>query len=214
MPETVQNLKNIVMKGIEVISSKANDLASGARQRVDVYNLENKREELLTSIGSQVFSLSEKGTMFPDEIEAVLKEIRTIDAELSAIQSPGKQEEKTAEDSGETEKTPEYKEPAAEKIPDEEPLAAEYTAENDTDIPVIRVEEDPDEPKDTESCPLSSAINDLFEKTPQMDKMMDKVNNSLDELGDNLLKFSGEFDRQLSDFADQMMGTERKDNEK
>ena len=36
--------------------------------------------------------------------------------------------------------------------------------------------------------------------------MMDKVNSSLDELNDNLRKFSGEFDRQLNDFADQMMG--------
>jgi len=214
MSETVQNLKNIVMKGIEVISNKANDFASGARQRVDVYNLENKREELLTSIGSHVFSLSEKGTLFPDEIEEVLKEIRTIDAELSSIQAAGKQEGKPAEESAETDRAPVYEEPAADSIPDEEPSAAEYTAENDTDIPVIQVETDQEEQKDTESCPLSSAINDLFEKTPQMDKMMDKVNNSLDELGDNLLKFSGEFDRQLNDFADQMMGKEGKDNEK
>ena len=76
MSETVQNLKNIVMKGIEAISSKANDFASGAKQRVDVFNLENRREELLTSIGSKVFELSEKGTLFPDEIETILKEVR------------------------------------------------------------------------------------------------------------------------------------------
>ena len=41
--------------------------------------------------------------------------------------------------------------------------------------------------------------------------MMDKVNNSLDELGDSLRKFSGEFDRQLDEFADQMMGKDKKD---
>ena len=41
---------------------------------------------------------------------------------------------------------------------------------------------------------------------PQVDKMMDKVNTSLDELGENLLKFSGEFGKQLDDFTDRMMG--------
>ena len=56
-----------------------------------------------------------------------------------------------------------------------------------------------------------AAINDLFEKVPPVDKMMDKVNNSLDELGDSLRKFSGEFDRQLDEFTDQMMGKDKKD---
>ena len=92
------------------------------------------------------------------------------------------------------------------------PAACEYAAEDDRDIPVIEVEEaDNDEEKDFADCPLSSAINDLFEKVPPVDKMMDKVNNSLDELGDSLRKFSGEFDRQLDEFADQMMGKDKKD---
>ena len=70
--------------------------------------------------------------------------------------------------------------------------------------------EDADE-KDFAECPLSSAINDLFEKMPPVNKMMDKVNSSLDELGDNLMKFSGEFDKNLNDFADQLMGNDKKD---
>ena len=71
---------------------------------------------------------------------------------------------------------------------------------------MIEVEEPEKEDESMPECPLSSAINDLFEKMPPVDKMVDKVNNSLDELNDNLRKFSGEFDKQLSDFADQMMG--------
>jgi hypothetical protein len=45
---------------------------------------------------------------------------------------------------------------------------------------------------------------------PPVDKMVDRVNNSLDDLGENLRKFSGEFDKQLNKFADQMMGNEKK----
>ena len=71
-------------------------------------------------------------------------------------------------------------------------------------MPVIRVEDAGDE-EGPEPCPLSSAINDLFEKMPPVDKMMDKVNSSLDDLGENLRKFSGEFDKQLNEFAEQMM---------
>ena len=81
---------------------------------------------------------------------------------------------------------------------------------------MIRVEEpaEKDDGADFADCPLSSAINDLFEQMPPVDKMMDKVNSSLDELGENLKKFSDEFDRQLNDFSDQMMGVEKDSQDK
>ena len=101
---------------------------------------------------------------------------------------------------------PSYAEPMSDVAAPEVPAAAEYAAKDDGDIPVIEVEEPEKEDESMPDCPLSSAINDLFEKMPPVDKMVDKVNSSLDELNDNLRKFSGEFDKQLSDFADQMMG--------
>ena len=84
------------------------------------------------------------------------------------------------------------------------------------EVPVIEVENDEEDKEDEagqEACPLSSAINDLFENMPQVDKMMDKVNSSLDELGENLLKFSGEFGKQLDDFTDKMMGKDENPKE-
>ena len=80
------------------------------------------------------------------------------------------------------------------------------------DIPVLKVEpSDKTEEHDYADCPLSSAINDLFENMPPVDKMMDKVNNSLDELGDNLRKFSGDFEKQLNQITDEIMGKDNQD---
>ena len=89
-----------------------------------------------------------------------------------------------------------------------EPAAAEYAAKDDSDVPVIEIEEE--EEKTVEECPLSSAINDLFEQIPPVDKMADKVNSTLDEMGDNLRRFSSDLGKQISDMADDLMGKKDK----
>lgn len=209
MSEIGENLKNIVMKGIEVIGNKAGSFASNAKQKVDEFNLMNAQKDLFCAIGSKVFEMSKNGTAFPDELQEELLEASAIASELEKIRAEKETEEKADETKKEESSTDaETPDASAEDCPAE----AEYVAENNTDVPVLEV----DEPKENEDdeyadCPLSSAISDLFEKMPPVDKMMDKVNSSLDELGDNLRKFSGEFDKQLSEFADQMMGNEGKD---
>jgi len=215
MSETVQNLKNIVLKGIEAIGNKANDLASSTRQKVDLINLEGRKKELITSVGEKVMELSDRGTLFPDEIEDILKEISCISEEIDALRSTDSKsktddgEESLQEDiQAECSRADETAEQRAET-----PVAAEYAAQDNNDVPVIEIEADESDSSADTSCPLSSSINDLFEKIPPMEKMMDKVNSSLDELGDNLIRFSGEFDKNLSDFADQMMGNDKKDPE-
>ena len=63
-------------------------------------------------------------------------------------------------------------------------------AEGDADVPDIEVpEKGTSEQNDS---PLSSAINALFDDIPQVDKMAEKVNSSLDEMGEQLKKFSTE----------------------
>ena len=68
MSEIGENLKNIVMKGIEVIGNKANDLASSAKQKVGEFNLSNEQKELFSSIGSKAFDLFQNGVELPDEL--------------------------------------------------------------------------------------------------------------------------------------------------
>ena len=203
MSEIGENLKNLVLKGIEVIGIKANDIASGAKQKVGEFNLANEQKELFSAIGRKVFEMFRQGADLPGELAEELKKAAEIEEEIIRIRAEKEAGENAAE-------TPSYAEtPEDEKTTPEMPDAAEYAARDDGDIPVIEVEEPEKDDEDMPDCPLSSAINDLFEKMPPVDKMVDKVNSSLDELNDNLRRFSGEFDKQLSDFADQMMG---KDN--
>ena len=54
MSEIGENLKNLVLKGIEVIGTKANDIASSAKQKVGEFNLANEQKDLLSKIGSKV----------------------------------------------------------------------------------------------------------------------------------------------------------------
>ena len=225
MSEFGGSLKNIVMKSIEAIGNKASDLAAGAKQKVGEYNLANEQKDVFSEIGSKVFELSKQGVVFPEELQEDLKKAAEISAELDRIRAEKEAAEKAKQEAvekeaGKTEETPEQKElpeyreaPVIEMPPYNGPVAAEYAARDDRDIPVISVN-DPDEKNDDgdfADCPMSAAINDLFEQMPPVDKMMDKVNSSLDELGENLKKFSDEFDKQLNDFSDQMMGTEKKD---
>ena len=210
MSEIGENLKNIVMKGIEVIGNKASNIASNAKQKVGEFNLANEQKELFCVIGSKALELSKKGIEFPEELKEDLKKAAEIGDELDRIRAEKEAAEKAAntdvgEDSG-------YRETPEEEANDEIPDAAEYAAKDDRDVPVIEVDETEDtDEKDFAECPLSSAINDLFEKMPPVDKMMDKVNSSLDELGDNLKKFSDDFGKQLDDFADRMM--DKNDND-
>ena len=53
MSEIGENLKSFLKKGIEVIGSKASDLASNAKQKVGEYNLANEKKDLFCAIGSK-----------------------------------------------------------------------------------------------------------------------------------------------------------------
>ena len=211
MSEIGENLKNIVMKGIEVIGNKASNIASNAKQKVGEFNLASEQKDLFCAIGSKVLELSKQGIEFPEDLKEDLKKAAEIGEELDRIRT----EKEASEQAAETEKaeeTPEYRETPAEETNIEIPAAAEYAAKDDRDVPVIEVEEKSDADENAfADCPLSSAINDLFENMPPVDKMMDKVNSSLDELGDNLKKFSDSFGRQLDEFADQMMDNQDED---
>ena len=213
MSEIGQNLKSIVMKGIDLIGSKAGDLASNARQKVDTFNLENQKKDLLAEVGSKAYEMAQAGTVFPVELKTILQKVSEIDKELELIRDSGENGDKKNETALEDHDGKVYDDvPSYEKDFPSEPLAAVYTAKDNPDIPVIEVDEEQGKEEKEEACPLSSAINDLFEQRPQVDKMMDKVNSSLDELGNSLLKFSGEFDKKISDLASRMIDNDNRDS--
>lgn len=207
MSEIGENLKSFLKKGIEVIGNKASDLASNAKQKVGEYNLANEKKDLFSAIGSKIYDNYLNGDTVPEGLEEELTRITEIDQELEAIRAEKEKAGESAEsDAGE----PGERVQTEEEVSAEEPAAAEYAAKDDSDVPVIEIEEA--EKEKVGECPLSSAINDLFENMPPVDKMVDKVNSSLDDLGENLRKFSSDFDKKLKDFSDQMM--EKDDSDK
>ena len=208
MSEIGENLKSFLKKGIEVIGNKASDLASNAKQKVGEYNLANEKKDLFSAIGSKIYDNYLNGDTVPEGLEEELTRITEIDQELEAIRAEKEKAGESAEsDAGE----PGERVQTEEEVSAEEPAAAEYAAKDDSDVPVIEIEEEAEQDKVGE-CPLSLAINDLFENMPPVDKMVDKVNSSLDDLGENLRKFSSDFDKKLKDFSDQMM--EKDDSDK
>ena len=206
MSEIGENLKNLVMKGIEVIGNKATDIASSAKQKVGEFNLSSEQKDLFSAIGSKAFELYRNGMEFPEALKEDLQRAAEIGDELDRIRAEKDISEKAGE--SDHEPVPSREENSSPDVP----AAAEFAAGNDRDIPVLEVES-PEKADDEQfkDFPLSSAINDLFEEVPPVDKMMDKVNNSLDELGDNLKKFSGEFSKQLDEFTDTLMGKNDRD---
>lgn len=184
MSEIKENLKELVRS-----------IASTTKQKVSAYNLANEKEDLFTAIGSKVYQLWKDGEAIPECLTEDLVKIVEIEEAIKVIQE--------TQNSNPSEENPLYSDTPAEDLDAPAcPQAAEYAAKDDGDVPVIKVEDEEDiEPED---CPLSSAINDLFEKIPPVDKMKEKVNNSLDELGANLRKFSGKFEKELNEFAERM----------
>ena len=82
MSEIGENLKNLVLKGIEVIGTKANDIASSAKQKVGEFNLANEQKELFSAIGSKAFEMFRQGADLPEELAEELKKAAEIEEEI------------------------------------------------------------------------------------------------------------------------------------
>ena len=202
MSDFGQNLRELVSKGMEAIGNTASNIASTTRQKVNELNVSARKKELYEALGEQVYIAWLNGEEFPDSMAESLRELLRLDQ-----QSHTGGEESTAEASEEQEQA--FAEPAEEPEPPEEPVPVP-DADEPAGIPVIEVPETekPEKPND----PLSSAINSLFEQMPPADQLADKVNASLDEMGEQLKKFSDSFGKQLNDMTDELFGNnDRKD---
>ena len=139
MSEIGENLKSFLKKGIEVIGNKASDLASNAKQKVGEYNLANEKKDLFSAIGSKIYDNYLNGDTVPEGLEEELTRITEIDQELEAIRAEKEKAGESAEgDAGE----PGERVQTEEEVSAEEPAAAEYAAKDDSDVPVIEIEED------------------------------------------------------------------------
>ncbi len=226
MAEFGSNLKNIWMRGMEAIGNTASNIASNTRFKVDEMNLVNRRGEILKDFGAKAYALWQKGAHFPEELEEQLQELGKIDEQLNDLRAEHFAGMKPPEEKDNSEVSPESdaadaEEAETEEKGDEAENAAEApeketacdpqedTADSDQPakpviqdepkVPVIHVE--PIEEDEPAVSPLSSAINELFEKVPSAVEASEKVNQAIDSLGEELKKCSDALDEKLEELS-------------
>ena len=201
MADIGENIKTFMKKGLEAIESTANSIAETTRQKVDEINLQNRKNEVMCGLSQKLYDLWLQGEKLPESLIPDLEEIVRLDEEIRLSKK-----ETEAENEKQGIDEPDF---IAEKV-------TEKKEDVIPDIPVIEVNtQDESEPNEKEEeadpCPFSSAIDDLFKGSDKMDHMAEKVNSSLDEMGENLRKFTQNFGKELSDMADELMGKKNKD---
>ncbi len=85
MADLNQKLREVWKKGMEAIGSTANGIASSARYKVDEMNLTNRRREIMKNLATVCYELYKRGETFPEEAEAMLREISQVDQEMEAL---------------------------------------------------------------------------------------------------------------------------------
>ena len=78
-------MKNAMLKTMEAINNTANSIATSTKTKVDEMNMVNRRQEILSSFGTKAYELWQKGEQFPEELEALLKELTAVDEELENL---------------------------------------------------------------------------------------------------------------------------------
>lgn len=87
MAEIGKSLKGIWLKSMEAISNTASSIASNTKYKVDEMNIVNRRREILSDFGAQSYELWQKGEKFPEQLDALLKELSELDEALNAIRT-------------------------------------------------------------------------------------------------------------------------------
>lgn len=200
-----QGLKDVWLKGMEAMSKTASNFASSTKYKVDEMNLVNRRREILDGFGSKAYELWQKGEKFPEELEQLLAELGEVDVRLNELRMEhlsnvkADEAEETAEEA--TEEAPEAEQEEVEEVNTVEVVADECDPASEEEEETVPVLEIPDEePKTAEKdCPISDAINNLFEKTPSVEDMAGKVNTALDNLGESLKQFGANVEQKVEE---------------
>lgn len=87
MAEYPKGFRGMWMKGMEAIGDTATKIASNTRYKVNEMNMVNRRREILSDFGEKAYGLWKQGERFPEELDALLKELSQLDASLDEIRA-------------------------------------------------------------------------------------------------------------------------------
>ena len=195
MSDLGQDIRNYVKMGVKAIGDTASKLEDNTKQLLNKLSIESRKEEILNDFGAKAFEMWKNGTVFPEELTEGFKEVLELDEQLKQLV---KTEEEDFDQAAGTVNTVSCHDANACET-------KQCCPEREKEVPTIEIE------PEKEESPISSAINALFEQKPQVDKMAEKVNCSLDEMGEQLRRFSSDLGKQISDLADELMEHDKKD---
>lgn len=88
MADIGKGLKNTWMKSMEAIGNTASSIANNTRFKVNEMKLVNRRHEILSDFGARAYEVWQKGgTVFPEPLEALMRELSDVDEELNTIRA-------------------------------------------------------------------------------------------------------------------------------
>ena len=87
MADIIDGIKKQWLKGMEVIGNAASSIAANTQHKVSEMNLVNRRREILADFGATAYALWQKGEAFPDELDALLKELSTLEETLLELRA-------------------------------------------------------------------------------------------------------------------------------
>lgn len=221
MSEFGQNIRDMVSKGMEAIGSTASSIAAGTKQKMTILAINSRKRELFGILGEKIYFAWKQGKPIDSVAVAELKELDELELQIHSIESAKSKNDIAAEKS-ETEEKSVCTDSSYPIVPDSSEAGNDRKKNetDETDQPAIHESDMPEKPfadsdqisVETEDMnPLSSAINALFDQIPQVDQMADKVNASLNEMGEQLKQFSADLGKQIADMADELMGKNGED---
>ena len=178
--------KLLWINGMKTIGNTATNIANNTKYKVDEMTLQNRRRELSGDLSNAVYAMWLKGTEFAPEITKMLTEMQQLDERLNDMRAEryaqGKPvDPENSHDGTETETVTDTDETT------EDEHAAEEDPEEEAELIDTMIGTSPS---------LRSEIDGCFDHAASVDKMAEKVNNSLDQLTDKLRSFAPESEEQ------------------
>ena len=158
--------KSLWIRGMKAVGNTAASIANNTRYKVDEVTIQNRRREVLSDLAQKAYALWLKGEPFPEEMNKMLAELKTLDEQLNDMRA-----EKYAS-SGKVYCPPED---AADET--------EEDTEEDTE------EEDDDSYGSQDDSAVRTEINAFFDSESSVGKTAEKVNQSLEQLSDRIRSF-------------------------
>ena len=159
-----ERAKSLWLKGMKAIGNTAASIANNTRYKVDEVTIQNRRREVMNDLAVKAYALWLKGEPFPEQMEKMLDELKTLDEQLNDMRA-----EKYA---------------SSNRTPQAETDASDTDAE----------EEEPEEPEDPgvlpdDDSPVTAEINELFDTASSVGISAERVNASLEQMSERIRRF-------------------------